>query len=388
MNVTIVHDYLTQRGGAERVVLSMLKAFPGAPLVTSFYNPRTTFPEFAEADIRTLGVNRVRMLRRNHRLALPVLAPAFSRLKIESDLVLCSSSGWAHGTTVEGRKVVYCYSPARWLYQTSRYLGDGYPAGRRALSLLRPHLLRWDARAAATADCYLTSSTAVAERIREIYGIEARILAPPTTIDPAGERQEVAGIEPGFVLCVSRLLAYKNLDAVVNAMRELPDLSLVIVGTGPERSRLAERAPDNVRFAGTASDAEIRWLYGECVGLVAASYEDYGLTPLEAACFGKPVAALRWGGFLDTVIEGTTGVFFDVPDAASIAAGIRSMLATHFDPATLMSHAEENSEARFLAKLRDLAGLRGGGSSPPVAASADNATSHHGGALAEFQDGT
>src|SRR6266852_4576655 len=206
-SVAIVHDYLTQRGGAERVVLSMLKAFPYA----SLYHPEGTFPEFAGADIRTLPLNGIPPLRRNHRLALPLLASAFSRCRIAADVVLCSSSGWAHGAVVEGRKVVYCYSPARWLYQSARYLGERRSMSKyAALRAMRPYLRRWDRRAAATADQYLTSSTSVADRIRTIYGIEAEIVAPPQTVVADGLLSEVEGLAPGYLLCVSRLLPYKN----------------------------------------------------------------------------------------------------------------------------------------------------------------------------------
>ena len=121
-SIALVHDYLTQRGGAERVALSLTRAFPGAPLHTSLYEPAATFPAFAAVDVRPLPLNRLGPLRRNHRLALPLLAPAFSRLRVDADVVICSSSGWAHGARVTGRKIVYCHTPARWLYQPGRYL--------------------------------------------------------------------------------------------------------------------------------------------------------------------------------------------------------------------------------------------------------------------------
>jgi glycosyltransferase involved in cell wall biosynthesis len=352
VSVAIVHDYLTQRGGAERVVLSMLKAFPGAPLYTSFYDPGSTFPEFADADVRTLPLDGIRPLRKHHRLALPLLAPAFSRCRVRADVVVCSSSGWAHGVSVEGRKVVYCYSPARWLYQPARYLGEGRPLAGCALGAMRSYLLAWDRRAAATADSYVTTSRAVAANIRHAYGIEASLVPPPHALDPLGPGREVGGVEPGFVLCVSRLLAYKNLEPVVDALRASPDLRLVLVGTGPEGRRLMAETPANVCLLGSVTDDELRWLYRECAGLIAASYEDYGLTPLEAAAFGKPSAVLRWGGFLDTVIDGETGVYFDRPDALSIQAALRAMNDGHFSPTVLQGHAGRYSEARFIKALR------------------------------------
>ena len=137
--VAIVHDYLTQRGGAERVVLSMLKAFPGAPLYVSVYEPDSTFPEFREVDVRTAGIDRVGLIRRNHRLGLPLYAPTFSRMTVPADVAICSSSGWAHGVRTTGRKIVYCHLEARWLYQTGRYLGGLRPVARAGVEVLRPY---------------------------------------------------------------------------------------------------------------------------------------------------------------------------------------------------------------------------------------------------------
>ncbi len=245
-SVALVHDYLTQRGGAERVVLALTRAFPDAPLHTSLYEPATTFPEFAAVDIRPLPLNRLAPLRERHRLALPLLAPAFSRLRLDEDVVVCSSSGWAHGAHAAGRKIVYCHTPARWLYQPERYLRGRGLALRGTASVLRPALERWDRRAAASADRYLANSSAVA------YGLEAEVLPPPPALEPAGPTEPAAGLQPGFVLCVSRLLPYKNLDAIVHAFARLPDEQLVLVGTGPQETALRELASSNITLLGTA----------------------------------------------------------------------------------------------------------------------------------------
>jgi glycosyltransferase involved in cell wall biosynthesis len=356
VSVALVHDYLTQRGGAERVLLSMLKAFPSAPLFTSLYEPSTTFPEFASHDVRPLSLDRLSTLRRNHRLALPLLSAAFSRLRVDADVVLCSSSGWAHGVRTSGRKVVYCYTPARWLYQRAAYVRDAPAATGLALSLLTPALTRWDRRAAWSADRYVTSGSAVRDRIREAYGIEAEVLPPPVVIDLQAERMRPGGVAPGFLLCVSRLLPYKNIDAVMAAFAELRSERLVIVGAGPDEGRLRAAAPRNVRLLGRVGDPELRWLYANCQGVVAASYEDYGLTPLEAAAFGKPAAVLRWGGFTDTVVEGGTGLFFDRPKPRAVRDAIGALLTTAWDAARLREHAARYSEEAFIRRLREVVG--------------------------------
>lgn len=353
MSVAIVHDYLTQRGGAERVVLSMLKAFPGADLYTSLFEPSDTFPEFGAARVRTLALNGLAPLRRHHRLALPALAWAFSSLCVDADVTLCSSSGWAHGVQVTGRKVVYCYSPPRWLYDAERY-AEGWRAARVALGALRPRLVRWDQRAAASADRYVTLSEAVRHRIKTTYGFDAEVLPPPPTMDPTGPRHPVHGMEPGFFLCVSRLLPYKNVGALASAFAWLPSQRLVVVGSGPERARLERQAPSNVVFLGTASEARLRWLYEACQGVVAASHEDYGLTPLEGALLGRPCAVLRAGGFLDTVIEQQTGLFFDQPEPRSIAETVRSLMRHDWHEGDIRAHAAGFGEEQFIRRLREI----------------------------------
>jgi len=355
-SVALVHDYLTQRGGAERVALSLTHAFPGAPLHTSLYEPATTFPELAGVDVRPLPLNRVAALRHHHRLALPLLAPAFSRLRVEADVVVCSSSGWAHDAHVEGRKIVYCHTPARWLYQSERYLRGSRQALRLFASALRPALTRWDRTAAASADRYLANSSAVARRIERIYGVEAEVVPPPPALTTGGLVAPIAGVEPGFVLCVSRLLPYKNVDAVIRAFDRLPDERLVVAGSGPDEAALRALAGPNVVLAGAVSDAELRWLYRESSGLVAASHEDFGLTPLEAASFGKPSAVLRWGGFLDTVGDGETGVFFESPTSEAIAAAVRHLRDGAWEADAIRRHAERFSEARFIERMRAIAG--------------------------------
>ncbi|MFB8146079.1 glycosyltransferase [Microbacterium sp. NPDC056003] len=362
MTVALAHDYVTQRGGAERVALAMVRAFPGSPLHTALYDPAGTFPEFERVDVRTMPINRWGILRRHHRLALPFLAKAVSGYPVDADVLLASSSGWAHGIPVTGRKVVYCHAPARWLYQSERYAGEGdggvrARAVRSAISVLGPGLREWDAAAAKSADRYLVNSTVVQRAVRNAYGIEAEVLAPPPgRILGSAATEPVDGVSQPFVLCVARLLPYKNVDRVIEAVGSVGGLELVVVGDGPERGRLSElaRRVGGAHLVGRVSDAQLQWLYGHAMGLVAASYEDFGLSPLEAGSAGKPTAALRDGGYLDTVVEGRNGVFFDTADASSIAAAIEEMLRRDWSPDAIRAHVEGFSEERFADRLRSV----------------------------------
>lgn len=357
--VAIAHDYLTQRGGAERVVLAMHRAFPAAPIFTTLYEPTRTFPEFADVDIRVSPLNRVSAFRRDHRKALPLLAPASSLTHIDADVVIASTTGWAHGFSTTGRKIAYCHTPARFLYLQDQYLGETKWFSPAALGVraLTPYLRWWDARAASSVDMYVTNSTIVQKRVSEIYGRESHLVFPPHSVDVSGPRtplpelQEFVGLG-GHVLLVSRLLPYKNVEKAISAIAQLPAERLVIVGDGPERQALAAGLPQNVRLVSGIPDSALRWLYARSRALIAPSHEDFGLTVLEAAAWGKPSIALRAGGYLDTVREGITGRFFDRPESADIAAGIAASRFDVWDVQQIKEHARSFSEGAFGERLR------------------------------------
>jgi glycosyltransferase involved in cell wall biosynthesis len=213
-------------------------------------------------------------------------------------------------------------------------------------------LRAWDQRAARTADRYVANSSWIAGLIAQTYGIDAEVVHPPVSIDVTGPQRQPAGLVSGYVLCVSRLMPYKNVDAIVGAFRRLKRERLVVVGDGPERARLQSQAGANVRFVGLVRDSELRWLYANARCLVTASYEDFGLTPLEAAAFATPTVALRFGGFLDTIREGRTGILFDTPDSLHIAAAVDESLSHRWGRDELIHHAARFSEERFIRQIR------------------------------------
>lgn len=362
--VALAHDYLTQRGGAERVALSMSRAFEGSPLHTTLYEPGSTYPEFAAVDVRPMAINKWGVLRRHHRLALPLLADAVSHYHVDADVLVASSSGWAHGISTAGRKIVYCHAPARWLYQADNYAHGGSrrrhlrsSAVTLATEMLGPKLREWDQRVAKSADRYLVNSTVVKRAVAEVYGIEAEVLAPPPAlVRREGLAREVDRVARPFVLCVARLLPYKNVDLVIEAVGRIPGLDLVVVGTGPDGRRLESLAQKtgSTSLVGRVSDEQLRWLYQNCLGLVAASFEDFGLSPLEAAAFGKPTAALHDGGYLDTVVGGRTGVFFEQPEVNQVAEAVESLIRSEWSQNDIVAHSETFSERRFIARMREI----------------------------------
>ncbi|MBM6399144.1 glycosyltransferase [Phycicoccus sp. MQZ13P-5] len=356
--VAVAHDYLTQRGGAERVVLSLAKAFPGAPVHTTLHEPDATYPELAALEVRASSLNRFAPARRSYRSALPLLPFAASSVRPTEDVVVASTSGWAHGFRAEGDVVAYCHAPARWLYQSEAYLGGSLRSSAKGLALaaLKPSLLAWDRRAAARPAKYLCNSRVVRDRIGEAYGIEAEVVPPPHSMDVHAPRESVPELEDwageGYLLVVSRLLPYKNVDVLVEAVRGT-DERLVVVGTGPEKARLQAIAPQNVKMVEGLSEAQLRWVYAQARLLLAPSLEDYGLTPLEAAAFGVPTVSLGAGGYLDTVVDGLTGLFVEAPEVGAFRAGIAEATGRSWDTAAVLAQADAFGEERFGERIRE-----------------------------------
>jgi glycosyltransferase involved in cell wall biosynthesis len=336
----------------------MARAFPDAPIYTTLYDAEATYPEFADLDVRVSRLNNVGLLRSNHRFALPLLPYASTMTEIDADVVLTSSSGWAHGFSTTGKKLVYCYSPARWLYQTEVYLGQS--SGRMTrllLSMMTPSLRRWDRRAARSADRYLAISTAVRDRITATYDIDSTVVPAPFTLDRDAHTEDIPEVaewlqDNDFYLCVSRLLPYKNVDKVMRAV-EGSTRRLIVVGRGPEKDGLASLGLDNVLMLSDLTDGQMTWLYRHTTGLIAASYEDYGLTPLEAGVHGKPSIVLRWGGFLDTIDEDVTGIYFDKPEPQAISAALDRFEQMTWDPERIVEHVQQFGESTFATTLNE-----------------------------------
>ncbi|MHB1487150.1 MAG: glycosyltransferase [Acidimicrobiales bacterium] len=341
----VAHDYLTQRGGAERVAMALSQTFGDAPLVTSVYEPSSTFEFFQTQTIEVLWLNAVRAFRRDPRRAFPFLARAFSNYRVrDADLIVCSTSGWAHGIDGDAPRLVYCYTPARWLYQQQDFLLDQGLAKRLLLRAAATHLRSWDLRAAHRASIYIATSSVIADRISQAYNIEARVIPPPITIRTDLPQEPTPGLQPGFLLTVGRPRGYKNLAPLIAAMQDRPNDYLVIVGS--------HLAGPRVRGLGFVTEAELRWLYTNCTALITVSSEDFGLTPLEANAFGKPVIALRQGGFLDTVIEDCTGLYVEKPDPKDIVTALHRLESHNFRPHELRQHAQKYTFETFAARIQ------------------------------------
>lgn len=349
--VEVLHDYLTQRGGAERVALVLAEQFGASRLTTSAYLPASTYSGFAEVEVHELLATTPERLKRGRATLAPLAAAAFSRYRPQADVVLCSSSGWAHWTRTPLPVVVYCYTPPRWFWAPEDYFA-GLPrlvgAGATAMGRATRFVDRSRASGTGAPRNYLAISSCVRDRIERSYGFDAEVVFPPTAFDPDGPQEAVPGVEPGFVLTVARERGYKNVRAAQELFANHDFGDLVVVGS----RRSGRRGP--VINLGTVSEAQLRWLYAHCRAVLALSFEDFGLTPVEGHLFGKPTLALRAGGYLDTCVEGVNAVFAESADAPSVLAALRALDETTFDPLTVAATAERFSLATFRRSLTEV----------------------------------
>jgi glycosyltransferase involved in cell wall biosynthesis len=347
-NVAIVHDYLNQRGGAERVVLELSHMWPEAPIYTSLYRAASTFPGFQGHDVRATVLDRL-PVDRGFRNLFPLYPAAFRMLgEIDADIVLASSSGWAHMARANSSalQVVYCYTPARWLYGSEHLNVQHTRSLRQEIS--RPALgqfRRADRKAALRADLYIAISATVKRRIRSAYGIDAALVPPPVDIDrfrptPRGER----------LLAVSRLLPYKHVDLLVRVATRA-GMGLDVVGQGPLLPALREIAGPSVTFHGGVDDDVLAELMQRCSAVCVAAEEDFGLVAVEAQAAGKPVVAYARGGSLETVDEGLTGVFFHERTEEAVIAAITASERLDTSPEQIAERARRFSPAAFRARL-------------------------------------
>jgi glycosyltransferase involved in cell wall biosynthesis len=347
----LVHDYLIDRGGAERVLLSVARAFPNAPIFTAVYRPESTFAELEALDVRPMWTSRIPASKGTYRALLAAYVIAFERLTLnEYDIVISDSSGFAKNAGAGTKaRVTFCHTPPRFVWPcgessepTSKLEGFGQ-------ALMKPWLKRMDLRGAARVNAFAANSKVVQARIKMFYGRDSEVIHPPINIS---KFPLWTGPRDGYLL-VGRLKSYKGFRAVVEAFGHIPD-HLVVVGDGADEKHLRQRATPNVSFRGYVTDKELAQLYQRSTALIVPGEEDWGMTSLEANACGTPVIAAARGGSLESVIHRQTGLLYEPEDTDGLVGAIRQISATEFDPTSIRAHAEQFDEGQFKQRLTDL----------------------------------
>ena len=338
--VALVHDFLLDVRGAERVFLAMCDLWPEADIFTPVYDEDGTEGRFAHRNVNTSFLQKLRPNARTFRALLPLYPSAIESFDLSSyDLVVSSSSAWAHAVICDESTVhvCYCYNPFRYAWNDrDRTLAERRdPVSRALLRGVFRRWRQWDWIAAQRVDRYVAISRTTQKRISSYFGRDSHIVHPPV---------DTSRFAPGPVgdhyLILSELMPHKRIDIAVHAFNQL-GLPLVVVGDGPDERRLRRLARPNVRFAGRVSDAEVAQLLSSCRALVVTAVEEFGIAGVEAQAAGRPVLAMDAGGLVETVVEGVTGRFWN-GGADALAEAVAG-----FDTAAIDPQACVDNAARF-----------------------------------------
>ena len=346
--VTLVHDYLLVLRGAERTVAAIAELYERAPIFTLLYDEQGTGGRFAGRSITTSPLQRLGAGQANFRRLLPLYPWAVGRLELPpSEVVLSSSSAFAHGVHVPpgAVHVCYCHAPFRYAwYEQERALSEAPRALRGALKLQLARMRRWDLAASRRVDVYIANSELTRERIRRYYERESTLVHPPV------ETHRFRPGEPGErLLIVSELVRHKRLHVALEAARRAR-APIDVVGSGPDHAELSEAYPE-ARFLGRAGDDELVGLYAHARAVIVPSFEEFGITAVEAQAAGRPVIAAAAGGALETVIDGQTGRLATLDDVDSFVTAIEGIDRLEFDPARAVANAERFSVEAFRRRL-------------------------------------
>ena len=354
MRAAIVHYWLLNWRGGEKVLESLCRLLPDADIFTLFYDPAAVSAEIRRHKVTASFLNP---LRRHYRQLLPLMPLALEQFDLRGyDLVVSSESGPAKGvlTSSSTRHICYCHTPMRYLWDLyPAYLHEWCPAWKRALlAPLSNYLRLWDFASAARVDEFIANSENVRRRIRKAWRRESQVVYPPVAVENFYWREP-----EDYYLVVSELVAYKRVDMAVRAFSRL-GRPLRVVGDGPDFKRLKRMATGDIEFCGRVGDAEMRDLLARCRALIVPGEEDFGLTPVEALASGKPVIALGRGGTVESVPAGDPlgGVFYDEPDEAELVRAVEKFerVEAQVRRHELQAWAAQFSEACFLARMREI----------------------------------
>ena len=368
MRVAIVHHWFISLAGGERVVDTIASMFPSADVFTLFLDEQKLPPSIQRHKITTSVLDKIPAARKVHRHFLPFYPLAVEMLDLSGyDLVITSDSGPMKGvvTDLNATHICYCHSPMRYLWDGhSAYLRGMSPLMQGLFGVTSHYVRNWDYSAAQRVDYFIANSNYVAERIWKYYRRDSTIIHPPINTS----QSFLSNQHEDYYLTVGRLVPYKRTDILIDACSQL-GRKLVVAGDGPEMKRLKKQATKNVEFLGEVNESQLRNIYAQCRALLFAADEDFGMVPLEAQSYGRPVIAFGKGGALETVIgaynpagqqkkkddKAITGIFFDKQTADSLADAILSFEASEdkFVPEKIQLHARQFDTSIFVKRLRN-----------------------------------
>jgi len=344
MKIAIINDYLASYGGAEKVFKALSEIFPDADIYTLFYTKDIKQKLFPNQKIHTSFLQKFpKFFREHYQLLLPFLPIAAETLDFrEFDIVISASHSFAKGIITRPKTIhiCYCFSPTRYLWDKTKK------------NFLLHFFRIWDRQASERVDEFIACSKIVQQRIKKYYKRDSVVIYPPVD---TSYKPQATSYKHEFYLIVSQLRKYKRIDLAIEAFNKL-GLNLVIIGEGPEKRKLQKKANKNIKFLGWVPDEVVGEYYQNCIAFIFPSEDDFGIAPVEAMKYGKPVLAYRKGGALETIIEGKTGEFFDFQNAAVLADGIRRLRNNlkNYNPEFIKTHTQQFSKEKFAKEMKNV----------------------------------
>lgn len=354
MRIALVHDYLVQYGGAERVLECFTELFPYAPIYTLVYDKEAMHGKFADKDIRTSFIQKIPFAKKRHRIFPEFMPMAIEQFDFSQyNVVLSDSSSYAKGiiTKPETLHICYMHTPMRYAWDDcQKYTSDFYFPSfvKKLIPFVMNYIRMWDRASVDRVDKLIANSNFVAKRIRKYYKKEATVIHPPVNVDDfcAGKG------EGNYFLIVGRLLAYKKFDIAVEAFNKL-GLPLKIIGRGPEMKKLQKQAKANIEFLGRVPDKELAKYYANCQAFIFPQEEDFGIVAIEAIASGRPVVAYRGGDIPEHIEEGKMGIFFNQQTAEGLSQAVKKISTMSFDPNYIRSKSLKFDREAFKAKIME-----------------------------------
>ena len=360
MRVALVHYWLTNMRGGERVLEAFCEMFPEATIFTHVVDRSKLSATLNRHDIRTTFISKFPFANSQYQKLLPFMPRALEELDLsEFDLVISSESGPAKGviTRPDSFHLCYCHSPMRYIWDLyPHYLNSAGFLARQAFPGIAHRLRTWDVTSAARVDQFAANSNFVKRRIEKFYRRDSAVIHPPVAV---AEFAQARVDEPSdYYLAAGELVGYKRFDLVVDAFTRM-NRPLVVIGDGEQRKELERRAGPSVVFLGRVDFKELKRRFGECKALVFPGEEDFGIVPVEVMAAGRPVIAYGRGGALDTVVEGETGTLFSSQTVDSLSDAIMRFEAMSFDSDAIFRHATRFSGDVFKQNVAELLGQNG-----------------------------
>lgn len=373
MRIALVHDYLNQYGGAERVLEVFCEIWPEAPIYTLIYDEKRTYGAFGGKEIYTSFLQSFPFAKAHHRPFLFLMPTAVEQFDLSKyDIVISDSASYIKGVITKPNTlhICYCHTPTRYLWDDChKYTQEFYyaPFIKRIIPFFLNYLRLWDEAAAWRVDKFIANSKFVSMRIKKYYQREAEVIYPPVNTDffipisqapaPKSDFSDNIGSSTpkseDYFLMVARFLPYKKIDLTIEAFNQL-GLPLIIVGDGREKSNLQKKAESNIKFVGSVPNNEVlKDYYLGCKALIFPQEEDFGLTAVEAMACGKPVIAYRAGGALETIKDGITGLFFKEQTVESLMVAVQSFRSASFDAQIIRRHALQFDKKIFKDKIEE-----------------------------------